>query len=39
LDELERAKQTLHDSEEYYARRLKELEQKTFDLVDEESKK
>lgn len=39
LDQLERAKQTLHDSEEYYARRLKELEQKTFDLVDEESKK
>ena len=39
LDELEHAKQTLHDSEEYYAQRLKELEQKTFDLVDEESKK
>lgn len=38
-NELERIKKTVSESEEYYAQRMNELEQKTFDLVDQESKK
>lgn len=39
LAELERAKKTLHESEEYYTTRMRELEEKTFNLTEQESRK